>query len=225
MARLNTSRFTSLWIGMSIVLVVSLSMFFEVFNRFDRWIYDEATIAAQFYGSLSPEVLLVEVDTDYEGLSVSNWFSLLEQIHKYEPRAIAINILPWNWNSKDINLASERFPLTIGSTHPDLYAEFENIVFSAIPPLDGKVYRQQRRHELVNGKKYPVLESAIYRKNSAGDNPDGENFYINFIGGPGRLPVVSGRRVLDGGLVESLVKDKVVLVGVKVPLMMDIPRT
>jgi len=208
---------------MSIVLVVSLSMFFEVFNRFDRWIYDEATIAAQFYGSLSPEVLLVEVDTDYEGLSVSNWFSLLEQIHKYEPRAIAINILPWNWNSKDINLASERFPLTIGSTHPDLYAEFENIVFSAIPPLDGKVYRQQRRHELVNGKKYPVLESAIYRKNSAGDNPDGENFYINFIGGPGRLPVVSGRRVLDGGLVESLVKDKVVLVGVKVPLMMDIP--
>jgi len=206
---------------MSIVTVISLSMLFEVFNRFDRWIYDEATLAAQFFDSHSPRVLLIEVDTDYEGLSVNNWISLLEQIHKYNPRAIAINILPWNWSRKDINLASDRFPLTIGSTHPELYADFKNIVFSAIPPLDGKVYRQQRRHKFINGKKHSVLESAVYRQIYAEDNAYDENFYINFIGGPGRLPVVSSKRALEGGLVEALVKDKVVLLGVKAPLMMN----
>jgi len=208
---------------MSIVTVISLSMFFEVFNRFDRWIYDEATIAAQFFGSHPPRVLLIEVDTDYEGLSVNSWMSLIEQVHKYNPEVIAINILPWNWNRKDINLASQRFPLIIGSTHPELYAEFNNIVFSAIPPLDGNVYRQQRRFESVNEKKYQVLESAIHRKIYVEDNTDEGNFYINFMGGPGRLPVVSSKRVLEGGLVETLVKDKVILLGVKVPLMMDMP--
>ncbi len=206
---------------MSIVLVVGLSIFFEVFYHFDRWIYDEATLASQFYAPQPPRVLLVEVETDYEGLAVNNWFTLLEQIQQYKPAAIAINLLPWNWSEQDIELALQRFPLIIGSTHPDAYASYNNIVYSAVPPLDGNAYRQQYRQKILRGTTYPALETAIARKVLAGDAREEENYFINFIGGPGRLPTVTSQRVLDGGLVDVLVKDRVVLIGVKPPLMMD----
>jgi hypothetical protein len=208
---------------MSIVIVIGLSVFFKVFDRFDRWVYDEAILSTQFITSQPPQVLLVEVEAGYDGLSVNDWFNLLEQIQQFKPAAIGINLLPWNWSEKDLIKVSKTFSPVIGSPHPDSYSRYQNVVYSAVPPLDGKVYRQQSQQQFINGKNYPVLESEVARIVTQTKLSNSENYYINFIGGQNRLPVVSSHRVLDGGLIEALVKDKVVLIGVEVPLMMELP--
>jgi len=187
---------------MSIVTVIGLSVFFKVFDRFDRWVYDEAILSTQFIASQPPQVLLVEVEAGYDGLSVKDWFNLLQQIQQFRPAAIGINLLPWNWSEKDLSKVSKTFSPVIGSPHPDVYSRYKNVVYSAVPPLDGKVYRQQSQQQLINGKNYPVLESEIARKVSQKKLSNSKNYYINFIGGQNRLPIV---------------------IGVEVPLMMDLP--
>ncbi len=233
MDQINNQRYYSLWIGLSLVLFISVSLYFEVFNRFDRLIYDQATIASSFYQSHPSQVLLIEVDVDenLKGLSVDKWFSLLEQIQQHQPAAIAINLLPWSWADKDINNAAERFSLTIGNparAKADLY---KNIELSVAPPIEINVFRQQRYHYYLNDKLYPALETVVTTRVKPAlkiqqpvfKNNDSENkYYINFLGGAGRLPVLSSQRVIDGGLISALVKDKVVLIGVKPPMSLDL---
>ena len=223
MEQQNHQRFISLWIGLGIVLVIGLSVFFELFNSFDRWMYDEVTIASQFYASKPPQVLLIEIDTGFEGLAVKNWFSLLKKVNQFNPSVIAINIMPWNWSEQEIDYALQNFPLIIGSAHPDIYKPHFNIAFSALPALDGNTYRQQHQIQEFNKKNYPGLESAVARKVTGFNSSLAENYYINFIGGPGRLPIISSQRVIKGGLVDALVKGRAVLIGIKTPLMTNIP--
>jgi CHASE2 domain-containing protein len=222
MAELSQQRYTSLWIGMSIVLLIALSIYFEFFNRFDRWLYDEAIQVSHSYTVKAPQVLLVEVKAEYKGLSVDNWFKLLQQIQQYKPAAIAINLLPWNWADKDIKRATENFNLTIGSLQPDENLMVKDIVYSAKPPLDGNTYRKHHHQGLFKEKYYPDVLSEVAGKVTQLSTSFDEDYFVNFIGGPGRIPVVSSQRVLDAGLVESLVRDKVVLIGVKTPMMMEL---
>jgi len=215
------SKYYSLWIGVTIVLLIGLSVIFEVFNRFDRWIYDESMQSSQLYHSAPPKVLLVELFIDFEGLSVENWFKLLDQIQKNKPKVIAINLIPWNWSEADTRNAIKNYPLIIASNHPETYSSNFKIAYSGMPPLDGPVYRQQRQYKLINNKHYYSLETAIVSKSTENSVEPELEYFINFLGGAGRLPTVGSQRVLDGGLVKRLVKDKVVLIGVKTPLMQN----
>ncbi len=233
MDQINNQRYYSLWIGLSLVLFIFGSLYFEVFNRFDRLLYDEAMSSSAFYSQKSPQVLLVELETGYEGLTIKNWFSLLDEIQKYKPAEIVINLLPGNWEDKNIEQASKKYPITFGSTYVKKSNRHPQVLFSVVPPLDKNIYRQQRHSYMLDKKVYPALESVVSNKvndkNTKSEKEQGDNtsqansYYINFMGGAGRLPVLSSQRVLKGGLVEDLVKDKVVLIGVKVPMMLDLP--
>ena len=227
MTQRNHSKYYSLWIGVSIVLLISLSIVFDVFNRFDRWIYDEVTDTSSFYQAPSPDVLLVEVSTGFDGLPVESWFKLLAQIQKNNPRVMAINLMPWNWSESDLQKALRDYPLIIGSMNPDQVSAHSDLTYFSLPPLDGQVYRQQRRQIHLNNQFYPSFESVVVDRaqGRAADNlapvsiMAKANFFINFLGGADRMPTVDSERVLEGGLVETLVRDKVVLIGVKTPLM------
>ena len=217
MTQINHQRYASLWVGISIVLVLGLAVSLGSFDRFDRWLYDEMTSHSRFIDSAPPQVLLIEVETGFEGLAVKKWFSLLKEINRFKPAAIGINILPWNWSEKNIKQAVKKYPLTLGSSRPENYDLKKHISYSAVPPVDGISYRQQMHIKHIDSNDYVVFESALTEHIKPHQD---EKYFINFIGGPGRIPVIKHQRVLNGGLVDELVKDKVVLIGSELPLMM-----
>ena len=218
MNQTNHQRYASLWVGISIVLVLGLAVSLGSFDRFDRWLYDEMTGYSRFIDPTPPQVLLVEVETGFQGLGVKEWFSLLKEINRFKPAAIGINILPWNWSEKNIAQAVKKFSLTLGSIRPEDYDLKSNVSYSAVPPIDGISYRQQAHVKHIDAKNYVVFESAL----ASYVNYQDKKYFINFIGGPGRIPVISYQRILSGGLIDELVKDKVVLIGYEQPLMMKI---
>ena len=222
MLQLTRQRYASLWTGLFIVLLLGLSLYFEVFNRFDRWIYDAMTVNSSADYMPTPKVLLVELEADYGSMSVADWFELLAQINQHKPIAIAINIRPWNWTDEDVNRALQQYPLLIGVSQAQPNQWQNKIALSATPPLDGLSHRQQYYQLKVHDKYWPVLESAVAAQVLHWETiPDGK-YFINFTGGLGRLPLVTSQRVQEAGLVDALVKNRAVLIGIKTPLMMDI---
>ncbi len=218
MTLLNQQRYASAWVGLGIMLMLGLSLFFSTFDRFDRWIYDELTQHSQFAKTKSPKVLLVELDAGFEGLPIAQWFRMLDAIQKLQPASIGINTLPWNWSEQDLQQASKQYSVFISSTLTSLYKPEQQIVYSIMPPLDGISYRQQLLQKKIAGKAYIGLEAAMSNTVFTDDTSE---YFINFIGGAGRIPVINYQRILAGGLVSELVKDKAILIGIRLPLMQD----
>ena len=218
MTQFNQQRYASIWVGIGIVLLLGFAIFLGAFDRFDRWLYDEITQHSKFIHTKPPKVLLIEVDAGFDGLPVEQWFTLLDEIKRFQPASIGINILPWNWSSKNIRQSFEKYSVFLASTDTQLYDVKKQIIYSFRPPLDGISYRQQSLQKQISGRSYIGLETAM---SGIKVNEEHEHYFVNFIGGAGRLPVINYQRVLEGGLISELVKDKAVLIAIRLPLSLD----
>lgn len=112
---------------------------------------------------------------------------------------------PWPAGAQNLNL-----PFGVVATPPNVYG----------------VHRAQRTVHRVGDESYPDLayEAAQrYRMRKTG-LPKG-TYFVNFLGGAGRLPQVSLTRLLNRGLIPELVRDRTVIVGLTQDIGLDTPVT
>lgn len=213
----NIYQFKSLWLGLSVIALVWIILIFNLFYEVDRWLYDKEILLPNTR-SISSSVILIEADHSFQYESVERWFDMLTKINTLKPKTIIIPSLPKSWDAADRKKATLNFPLFVGeilsdsSEQASINSEYSGV--TALPPLDRNAYRQQWLTYVSDTASFDSLELVVARKISGFNKyPGQDRFFIDFRGANGRLPVIESDRVFKGELVESLIKDRIILIG------------
>lgn len=193
-----------------------------VFHGFDRILYDRQTQYSYARQVKSIPVVIIEASASFRYSGATDWFNTIQLINELKPRAIVLPDQPHAWSLSETEQALQKFPLMIGDTR--VVADREALPLFAgntiLPPVDGSGYRQQWLMFESDRGQGKSLELAVaenianYRANSQQDK-----FYIDFRNAGGRIPIIEMDRLLKGELIESLIKDSVVLMGYVDPLL------
>lgn len=227
-----TTRFSYPGVIIAIIVVLGtwLLQIVGVFQFPDAVIYDLAVRHSPVKLD-PPSVLLIAVEPEERAAGEPVWLNALEKLEALGARQIAFAFLPPNASPAFYEQAVAAGNVLFGRTvlvdqAGEAYlAPWPSAVDAlprkppfgvvALPPVRGGAHRTQQVGYLLQDQLYPVLETRAAGQ-LAGDLPAlSESAYlVNFQGGVGYLPMVSLRRLLQGGLVPELVKGRTVLMGV-----------
>lgn len=211
MHNIDLHKYKSVLLGLTVVIIIWAGLAFNLFHGIDRWLYDQQIMLPSIKLAESPTVMLLETDPAFHYAAAQDWFNILEKINTLSPKAIVLISKPQIWTDADITRAMALYPLFIG--HNWQSSDLTNDEVSLLPPLDGKAYRQHWLTNTTNGKPVPSLAVTITSEVSDYTNTSElDRYFIDFRQAEGRIPTVKMQRLQQGGLVEALVKDRVVLI-------------
>ncbi len=217
--------------GLVIATFVWLLGWLGAFGFINGWAYDAFVRSQQ--GQISArQILLIEADSAQAQSGDNVWGNLLDILEKKGARQIAFSFSPGGTSSTFYKQAKSYGNVIFGQkliadpTNPDaimlepvpLAAEGIKVSYGvvAVPPDDYGVYRSQYLNYEIDGKPYPSVETitaqAVLGHPVSVTSP---TYLVNFEMGSDRLPKVSLDRVLKGGLVDEMIKDRSVLIGFK----------
>lgn len=223
--------------GASIAILIATGVWalhiVGVFELPDAAIYD-LLVRYSPAKSATPRVLLVGVDPGDRNAGDQTWLRVLETLEKLEARQIVFAFAPPNASPSFYRRAFaaggrvifgrglipdpsgdpdetrlEPWPVAVGTL--DREPPFGVV---ALPPVDKGVYRRQYAWHSLQGRHYPALEVQVVSQLADGRPPLPEqSYWVNFQGGPAYPPMIALQRLLQGGLIPELVRERSVLIG------------
>ena len=218
MDNINLQQYKTVWLGTSVLVAVWLGLIFNVFYGFDRLLYDKQMQLSYVKQAAGYSVVLIEADQSFKYASAQVWTDTLSKLNALKPRVIVLPSTPHTWSASETQYALNHFPLITGNLYDASRALVDHAgsypALTLLPPFDGIGYRQQWLVYETEAGQHKSLELAVAEKLTGYKTRTDQNrFYIDFRGADGRIPVIEIIRIQKGELVESLIQDRVVLIG------------
>lgn len=225
----NSRKFSAIVIGISLVLIICLASFIGAFKFSNGLIYN-ALMRIDINSSPSGKIMLVEAERSLLHQGGGLWLSVLQNILSYDVNQVVFTFFPEHAsdafyqlakdskkvifgrqiNARDDNNGFEWAPLA--QNNPDIITSFGVVKAAA---QEKGVFKYQFGQIKVENTNFPSLEYAAARQVLGKNTPLPEGkYFINFIGGRARLPTLNIKRILSNGLVDELLKERTILVGI-----------
>ena len=226
-------RFFGLYFGSGLCLLVWTLSYFGALNGSSNLLYDTYARLLPEKNRTTASVLLVEAEYDlrYEGDRI--WLRLLETLEQKGAGQIVFTFFPPNVSADFYQTAKSTGNVIFGrriikteegGSHdyqeplPDQAANI-NLRTGALPASaeNFRIHRDLQSFSSVGNDLLPhlVLVTARERTGIQYDPPD--PFRVDFIGQPKQMPRISLSQLLSNRIIPELIRDKTVLVGLKIP--------
>lgn len=224
-------RYTGFLVGICAVLGIWLLDVMGVLAPLDGMVYDYFMRLSTRSSHKPSSVLLVEIKNNDNSSAKEDILSeAMETIENLGAREVIFNFLPEDFSPTFYQKAASYGNVVFGRElipDPDDPEKHELVPVPraalgqaihfgivTLPPNSHGVAREQHAYFSTDDNTYPALEvaaavSVIEDKVSV----PSQNYLVNFLGGPNRLPNVSLERVVNDGIVSELVKGRTVLIG------------
>lgn len=199
------------------------------FRIADGYIYDLFMTLSVEPAEGSGDLLVIEGPPDAGDAAAWDWAALVAALQAFEPARILFTFDPGAGVGGGDGAPRQDAPVIIGRpawleadpeagqawslAEPPQAAAATGVVLVA--PAEHGIFREQRAVLEVGGETLPTIELAAARDAFGPDwTPPAPSFLVDVRGGAGGLPKVGLEHALSGGgLVEGLVRDKTILVG------------
>ncbi|RME40330.1 MAG: CHASE2 domain-containing protein, partial [Deltaproteobacteria bacterium] len=223
------SRYAGLiYAVLSAFLIAGFFAFTNLFRYADGLVYD-AMVRLTAGEQPADELLLIEAGAGHRDDGDKTWLTLLRELEKLGARKIAFTFVPQGVSAAFYDYARQqgnvvfgrRVIAAVGQTSQESIEPWPSQAGKELPfgvltlPLaEYGVYRWHRSFVQIGGTRYPTLEQTAASRSDSVDRPTPpDRFLINFEVGSGRLPRLTLSRLLAGGAIPELVKNRVVLIG------------
>jgi CHASE2 domain-containing sensor protein len=226
--RYDRPRYAGLLAGLTGIMIFFLLSYYNVFEISNYMLYDTYTRHSLQQERSSKDILLIEIN--HELNQSYDWKRFLDNLQKYKPKQIIFTSWPQRATKQFYQSAVEYKNVIFGrglqiDTEDDKTFHLEPLPDSisdppppyglvAMPPARYGIHRSQHAFFNLKGKRYPALE-VLALKHDLGHRAKQPNrsYFLNFKGGPGRLPKITMHRVLTHGMVPELIEGRHVLIG------------
>jgi CHASE2 domain-containing sensor protein/signal transduction histidine kinase len=218
-------RYSAFSLALFTLLLTLLVLWLGALAPFRGYIYDPLLRLSVALQHKTDHVLLIHEDR-LQNRTADEYVRLLSLLQSFEPTRIVFNFTPFFEGSRFYEAAREQENLFLGrevkrgsqgvflESVPD---DVQAVPFGVVvyPPEENGVYRRQMFTVQIGDRVYPTVEGVGFADTEtiqkAGVRGDG--FLINFQGSAGSVPNFYVDQVLNGELVENLVRNKTVLIG------------
>lgn len=190
----------------------------------EGWLYDITVSGAGTGQADQAHVLLLSASDEDLSLASDGWLALVDELDRLGARQIGFSFFPRNADNTFYTRAAASNkvvfarPLRHDNEGDKVIAAWPQAVAGQEPPFgvmlapqaEGGIYRRAASSIQLNEIRYPSFIAALAGKNAA---PAAPNFLIDFRSEPATLPQVSIQRALNHGLIEELVRERLVLIG------------
>ncbi|MGN7611583.1 hypothetical protein ACQZV8_05790 [Magnetococcales bacterium HHB-1] len=203
---------------------------FGFFRAFNHFFYDTFAQWSPIQRKQPVQVLLLEGEAKHLETSGEAWSNLLESLRSLGAKQIVFLFFPrhagyyfsdmianWPhlWFARQIVVGATRYRALSLEPLPPWVKNTPEIQTGIM--VSGLPVHQQNRFQLFNlvlenEQSVTAIEAAITKQK---DQSGANHYRINFNGGIEHLPRIRLERALEGGLVESLVKDRTVIIGLR----------
>ncbi len=227
---MNRYQYPGLAISAGIIFVFWLLSQAGFFGLFNALLYDGYVAYSPPEKTEHPKVLLIDVTEKQLASRDEIWLPLIASLEKMGARQIgflfvpdqvsdqfflSVKPLPNVLFGQQMSLSKESSDAPMVQVLPEVATRNQLNLLPVIIQSPGHgVYRSQINAINLSGKTTPVFETAAARQFSGNTAVIPEPHYlVNFMGGTGKLPVISLDKALAGDLIPELVKGRSVLIG------------
>ncbi len=219
-----------LYAAISIWIVTILLSFFGVFNLPNLLLYDALVGNSSAVDKSPAKVLLIEANEQQRKAGDDLWLPLLTSLEEKGARQISFTFFPKNVSSHFYRetvrmgnvLFAQKAIISSGNSLerslvplPDAARGIAvNTAASLTIPSTYGVYRRQFSSIEVNNQRVNAFEVEVARQfDKQIPIVTKSSYFVDFIGGADRLPVISLERVFAGDLVPELLAGRSILIG------------
>lgn len=209
---------------LSTVLAFWLLSVLKLIELADLIVYDYfVEISGSVLPQPEPKVAVFYTDPNTAERKDGYWGNVLEQAQQFGSKQVHFTFFPPSEDRKFYNLAAGGnvlFPRELISDPfnperkilkpppPGIGIRPEDCVLAEAPAHHG-IFREHLRFVKSGNRTYPTFETL-----AAKDQHKNPRILINFLGGNDRIPHMVTERILQGGLVEEVIRDKHCIIGI-----------
>ena len=227
---MTAQKYYVLCIGAGILSVTFLFSYMGVFSIPNALLYDTYVSYSPAYGKNRPKVLLIDVSHKQQRAGDEQWLKLLTMLKELDARQISFTFFPENTSNRfyheTVNMGNVLFAQKAIMSSSNLFKETliplpesaqETGVKTAVSILRASsygMYRSQFASVLINDQRFNTLETEVVKQfYGRASTIQDESFFVDFMGGAGRLPIITLDKVFAGDLVPELVANRSIIIG------------
>ncbi len=218
-------QYTSLIFLFASILIVSWLSLSGAIQLYTGSVYDTLIRFSPLPETSSADILLIELDSRNE--ESEKLTQLVHELNAFNAKKIAFTYLPEQLSQEFLQAVADSRSVVFARKairNPEtgefieLQAWPESLAaigaidsIMVMPPNELGVSRRQLTHVNIAGEQFPVLVTDL--SGLEAPDPNNQGFRVNFLSGENRIPIVSLKRALSGGLIKSLVSGRTVIIG------------
>jgi len=227
--RLLECRYPAIGIALFVILTIWLLRIAGLLEIPTGLTYDLMVKHTPVTQVASKQVLLVETEYNQRNASDGYWHTLLQTLESMQVKQVIFTFIPNNETPAFFESAKRYGNVIFGRTTTMDHDSPDQRILEPIPealqqlsipigivdqpPSSYGVHREQYANITIAGQHYPALEVVAARAILGENDIPDTNYLVNFLAGENTIPVVTGARVINGGLIPDLVQHKHVIVG------------
>ena len=226
-------RFFGVYMGLSVCLVVWLLSIFSLLEQPSNGLYDLLSRYLPEKERIEDPILLVEAAHQDQFKEEVFWFEVIDRLESKGVQQIIFTFLPQQVSPAFYHHAADTSLTVFGTNRRDkledsdtLKRELLQVLSPGTPLATGSMQMPRKEHGIsrnyqtqVAGDQELLPSLAVVAAQQLGmqlpELPD--EFRINFIGQPDHLPTVGIDDLMAGRLIDQLLKNKIVLIGLVPP--------